>query len=410
MRILSTLEQFYQDLRAQKLRTALTILGITWGTVAVIVLLAFGVGLEAQTMKNMHGMGDGIVVMFGGTTAKAFQGFPDGRYIPLREDDVAILAQQIPEIGAISPEYRNNRTPVRRGIMTTSPGITGVYPVYGDMRNIVVEAGGRFLNELDMSQRRRVVVLGDGVKRLLFGDAPAVGEQVFIGQTPFTVIGVMQQKTQNSSYFSRDSDRIFIPSSTYRSLFGDRHLGNIVYQPVDPLQSDVVEQKVYEVMGRRYRFDPTDRDALGIWDTNETNQFLRYFFIGFNIFMGIIGSFTLTVGGIGVANIMYVVVRERTREIGIKRSVGARRADILRQFFLETFLIVGVGATFGFAIAFGLVELLALLPIQEFVGVPEVSPLVAAVTVSLLALIAVLSGYFPARRASRLDPVECLRY
>jgi putative ABC transport system permease protein len=409
MRFLATLSQFFYDLWAQRLRTTLTILGITWGTVAVIVLLAFGVGLEKQSRKNMHGMGDGIVVMFGGTTTKPFQGFPDGRDIPLREDDALMLAREIEDIRQISPEYIERNTPVRVSTSSTMPAITGIYPEYGDMRNVIPEAGGRFINPLDMQFRRRVAVLGDEIKRLLFADSSAVGRQIMVGETAFVVIGVMQKKTQNSSYNSRDSDRIFIPASTHRALFGDRYVNNIIYQPTDPTLSASIEARVYEVMGRRNRFDPSDEDALGIWDTGEFDKFMRAFFIGFNIFMGIIGSFTLTVGGIGVANIMYVVVRERTREIGVKRSVGARRRDILIQFFGETFLIVGIGALFGFAIAVALVKALSLLPIQDAVGTPEISSLVAATTMALLALIAFLAGFFPARKASRLDPVECLR-
>ena len=409
MKLASTIEQFLHDVRAQKLRTVLTVLGITWGTVSVVVLLAFGVGLERQTKKSMHGMGDGIVVMFPGRTSMAFGGFPDGRWIRLREEDATVMASEIEEIDLISPEYSRGSTPVRVGTANTRPNITGVYPAYGDMRNIIPATGGRFLNDRDQTQRRRVAVLGDGIKQLLFQDEDAVGRQVMIGETPFTVIGVMKEKTQNSSYNSRDADRVFIPASTHRSLFGDRYVNNIIYRPVDPLFSEAIEKQVYETLGRRHRFDPADEDALGIWDTGEADKFLRYFFIGFNIFMGIIGSFTLTVGGIGVANIMYVVVRERTHEVGIKRSLGARRRDILFQFFMEAFLIVVLGAGFGFLISIGLVKLLALLPIQEFVGTPAISPTVAVTTMILLSLIAVFSGFFPARKAAHLDPVECLR-
>lgn len=409
MRILTTLGQFFQDLRAQKLRTTLTILGITWGTVAVVVLLAFGAGLEKQSRKNMHGMGDGIVVMFGGSTTKPFEGFSDGRPIRLREDDAVILRKQIPDIVQISPEYMNRNTPARRGRINTTPAITGIYPVYGDMRNIIPEMGGRFINQLDQEKRRRVAVLGDEIKRLLFQDEEAVGQQIMIGETPFVVIGVMQPKTQNSSYNARDTDRLFMPASTFRSLFGDKYVNNIIYRPADPDLSDGIESRVYEVMGRRHRFDPSDEDALGIWDTNMMDRFMKNFFIGFNIFMGIIGSFTLTVGGIGVANIMYVVVRERTREIGIKRSVGATRNNILVQFFTETFLIVGIGAVLGFLIAYGLIALLAMLPFEDIVGTPQLSPTVAMTTMILLTFIAIFSGFFPARKAARLDPVECLR-
>ncbi len=410
MRLASTLTQFLQDIRSQKMRTTLTIMGITWGTVAVIVLLAFGVGLEKQSRKNMHGMGDGIVVMFGGQTTKPFQGFPDGRRVPLEESDVPILESEISDIRQISPEYLNRNTPVKRDRSTTTPAITGIYPVYGDMRNIIAEPGGRFINELDMKQRRRVIVLGDEIKNLLFGDdSTAVGQQVIVGQTPFVVVGVMQPKTQNSSYNSRDSDRVFIPASTFRSMFGDRYINNIIYRPEQPELVEAIESRVYQVMGQKKRFDPTDEDAIGLWDTNEADKFMKAFFTGFNIFMAIIGSFTLTVGGIGVANIMYVVVRERTKEIGVKRSVGARKRDILRQFFFETFMIVGLGAGLGFLIALGLIKGLSYLPIQDVVGTPKLSPLVAITTMSLLAIIAVLAGFFPARKAAALDPVECLR-
>ena len=277
------------------------------------------------------------------------------------------------------------------------------------MRNIIVEPGGRFINDLDLKLRRRVVVLGDEIKRLLFADQPAVGKQVLVGQTPFTVVGVMQKKIQNSSYNTRDQDRIFIPASTLKSVFGQTYLSNILYKPTDPDRSPQVRTAMYEVLGRKHKFDPTDKDALAVWDTNDMDRFLKYFHLGFNIFMMIIGSFTMTVGGIGVANIMYVVVRERTPEIGIKRSVGARRFDILSQIFIETFMIVAFGAALGFGLSIFIIKGLAYLPIKDFVGTPEMSPLVAMTTMGLLAVIAFFAGYFPARKASRLDPVECLR-
>lgn len=411
MRLPASLHHLVDDLRVQKLRSALTILGITWGTVAVVVLLSFGVGLEAAMKKNMHGVGDGIVLVFGGRTAKSYMGFPHGREIVLREEDVALLEREIPEIAEISPEYNERETPVRRGDAGSSPNITGVYPIFGEMRNIIPERGGRFLNDLDMAERRRVAVLGDEIATLLFPEeGDPVGKEFFIGDVPFTVVGVMVKKTQNMSYNGRDKDRIFIPASTHRAVLGSTRISDIIYRVSDPLLSEIVETKVRQTLGRRDSFDPEDKDALEVWDTREADKFIRYFFMGLNIFLGIVGSFTLTVGGIGVANIMYVVVRERTREIGIRRSIGASRADIMREFIAETFLIVSAGALLGFLISFGIVKLLGLLPIVEYVGRATISPVVATATITLLSAIAFLAGLFPARKAANLDPVECLRF
>jgi len=401
--------EFFADLRAQKLRTSLTVLGIAWGTVAVVVLLAFGVGLERQTRKRFHGLGDRIVILFGGRTTKPFAGFGTGRPIRLTADDVPILEREVSEIEYISPEFITRSARVRRGVKAAAPAVTGILPVYGFMRNIIAEAGGRFINDRDVAERRRVAVLGDELAKLLFGDESAVGQQVFLGDTPFTVVGVMRPKLQNSSYQQRDKDRVFIPATTQYALFGDRFLNNIVYRAKAPELTKAAEQRVYETMGRRYRFDPTDKDALAFWDTSEWETRFGQMFVAFHVFFAIVGSFTLLVGGIGVANIMYIVVRERTREIGVRRAVGATRADIMRQFFAEALMIVALGATLGLALSLGLVVGLGALPIKEFVGVPTISPAVLAATLVLLALVAFAAGLMPARRAAALDPVEALR-
>ena len=401
--------EFFADLRAQKLRTFLTVLGIAWGTVAVVVLLAFGVGLERQTRKRFHGLGDRIVILFGGRTTKPFAGFGDGRRIRLRADDVPIIARDVAEIEQISPEFITRSARVRRGVKAASPAVTGILPVYGLMRNIIAEAGGRFINDLDVAERRRVAVLGNELAKLLFGDESPVGQQVFLGDTPFTVVGVMRPKLQNSSYQQRDQDRIFIPATTHYALFGDPFLNNIVYRAKTPEITKQAERRVYETMGRRYKFDPTDKDALAFWDTSEWETRFGKMFVAFNMFFAIVGTFTLLVGGIGVANIMYIVVRERTPEIGLRRAVGATRARIMRQFFAEALMIVLMGATLGLLLSLALVAGLGGLPIKEFVGVPTISPTVLAATVALLGIVAFGAGLMPARRAAALDPVEALR-
>jgi len=404
------LSGFIADLRAQKLRTFLTVFGIVWGTVAIVVLLAFGEGFKRQLTVNMHGIGEGIAIMFPGQTTKAFQGFGSGRPIRFLEDDVRLLASQVKEIERISPEYSRHDVRIRVGQNAMNTLVAGVYPVYADMRNIIPEPGGRFVDEIDLRDRKRVALIGDEVKRLLFEDSDAIGRIVFVGDIPFTVIGVMQKKTQNSSYNRRDQDRLFIPSSTFSSVFGEPYLSNIIYRTVDPTRAEAVQDGIRSVLGKRYKFDPTDRDAVWIWDTTEFDKFLFYFFLAFNMFMGVVGAFTLAVGGIGVANIMYIVVQERTREIGIRRAVGAKKTTIMLQFFSETFLIIGIGAVIGFLIAVGLAQALQFIPIREFVGTPEISAIVVLTTVSVLGLIGFAAGLLPARRAANLNVVDCLRY
>jgi putative ABC transport system permease protein len=406
--LLTIISEFISDLRAQKLRAFLTTFGLIWGTVAIIVLIAFGVGFKKQLSANMHGMGERIAIMWPGKTTKVFEGYGTGRFLSFIEDDANLLSARIPEIAALSPEY-TRRTPVRVGQNILNPGVTGIYPIYGEMRNIIPEMGGRFIDDLDMQQRRRVVVLGDKVKEFLFADNDAIGKLVYVGDVPFTVIGVMQKKTQPSSYNMRDQDRIFIPASTYSSVYGQIRLSDIIYRAADPARTEEVNEQVRQVLGQRYKFDPKDKDAVWIWDTSGFDKFMFYFFLGFNIFMGLIGSFTLGVAGIGVANIMFVVVQERVREIGVKRASGAKKSNILFQFFMETAFIVGIGSSIGFVIAYGIIQLMQFIPIKDFVGTPVLSLGVVAATVIVLSVIGFVAGVMPARRAANLDVVDCLR-
>lgn len=412
MSFLSNIHILLRDLLAQKLRTFLTLFGIMWGTMSVILLLAFGSGVHKQNSKNMKGIGEGVVIVWGGTTGKAYQGFNRGRNIRLQEADVEILRREIPEIRFISPEYSTRSAKIRGPLNVEQTNITGVIPEYEDIRNVFAAPGGRFLNDNDLAQNRRVAFVGNKLRDFLFGDGKEViGEHIYIGDTPFIIIGVLQEKVQNSSYNTRDENRVFIPSSTYQSIFGDRYVANIVYKPETPEMSSYIERRLYEVLGKRYTFDPTDKDALWIWDTASFTKIFDQFMMGFKIFLGIIGAFTLTVGGIGVANIMYVVVKERTPEIGIKRAVGAKQKHILFQFFFESTIIVFSGAIIGFLLAAGLVGAMQNLPedVTEAIGTPILSSEVAIASVLLLSLVAFLAGYFPARRASVIDPVEALR-
>jgi putative ABC transport system permease protein len=403
------LSEFLLDLRAHKLRSFLTIFGIIWGTVAIVVLLAFGMGFKKRLTKQFHGLGEHIVIMWPGQTTRPYAGFGIGRPVTFIESDADLLRLQVRDVTAVSQEYIKWGTPVRVGQNIVSPAVTGIIPIYGEIRNIIPELGGRFINDLDITLRRRVIVLGNEVKTFLFGEENAIGKLVYVGNVPFTVVGVMLKKDQDSSYAQRDKDRVFIPASTFSTVFGITRLNNIIFQVADAHRSEEIMADVRRVLSNRYRFDPEDKDAVPMWDTTMMDAFASNFFLAFNSFLGLIGSFTLAVAGLGVANIMFIVVQERTSEIGVKRAVGARKRDILLQVFLETCFIVFIGSAIGFGIAVGVIEAMQHVPIDEFVGKPVLSVEVAVATVGVLTLISLLAGLMPARRAANLDVVECLR-
>ncbi len=401
--------QFLRDLRAQRLRMFLTVFGIIWGTAAVTLLLAFGEGLHAKVVKDQKGLGENIVICWPSRTSRPWQGLPRGRRIRLTDEDIELLRREVPEIAYISGEYSAEDAKLKVGRKTVTPLVTAANPEFAVMRNLIPQPGGRYVNSEDMALRRRVVFLGDDLAKDLFGEkVDAVGRVVEIQDAPFQVVGVMQQKEQDSSYNDRDKDQAFIPSTTYKGMFGGKYVENFVFQVADVRRVETAKKKVLATLGNKYRFDPEDEEAIGMWDTTEGMKFLDTFFLAFRMFLGIVGAFTLVVGGIGVSNIMNVAVEERTKEIGIKMALGAKKRYVLGQFLTETFLITLIGGAIGFGISWAIC---AAFPekLEEFVGRPEISLKVGLTTTAILGGIALVAGWFPARSAANLDPVEALR-
>ena len=409
------LEEFYGDLRAQKTRAFLTMLAVTWGTIAVVLLLSFGEGLKRNFEKGSKGLGEGIIVVWPGTTAKPFRGFPQGRELHFTQEDVELLRASVPIIAHSSPEMRRWGTNVTWGRTTLSKPVVGVEPDYGDMRNQIPEAGGRFLDAIDEREKRHVAFLGDKTKQELFGDVDAIGKTFLVNKESFVVVGVMKHKIQMGTYSGPDENNVVIPLSTFRSMFGRRTLSDFVVKADRPDENKELGAELYRVLGARLGFDPTDKRALSTWDTVESQRITRNISIGIEMFLGVIGALTLLIGGVGVANIMYAVVKERTREIGVKMALGAKRRWIIVPFVLEGLVYTFIGGALGITIATVLVSLTAFIPIDKnqvmsFLGRPTLSPMIGIATSMILGLIGLLAGYFPARRAASVDPAATLRY
>jgi putative ABC transport system permease protein len=393
--------------RSQKLRTFLTIFGIVWGTVAVSLLLAFGHGLHRQMIKSMAGLGDRIVIAWPMRTSMTFEGLGKGRAMRMMEEDIDYLVAQVELIDGISSEYSQTLI-ARYGERQRSVDVSGVAPAYGTMRNMIPAVGGRFINDLDVERRRRVVFVGDRLAEDLFGTREIVGESVMIHGSPFLVVGVLVPKEQDSAYSGRDHSKLIIPGSTFRALTGDKYMNNFIYKAPTPELNEALNEQVRKALSSRLRFHPEDDQAVQLWDTTEMFVFMDAFMLGFQVFLGIMGVLTLTVGGIGVSNIMNVVVEERTREIGIKMALGARGRAILTQFLLETMAFTAIGGAIGLAISFGICSAFPT-NLEEYVGIPTLSPSLAFLTAAFLGLVGFLAGFFPARDASRLDPVVAMK-
>jgi putative ABC transport system permease protein len=406
----------FRDLVRQPLRTALTLSGVVWGTFSVILLLAFGDSVSKAQIKRFHGMGTGIVLVFPSRTTLPWQGFIRGKPVRITPEMAEAIPEKVPGIEVLSPEFVGSRL-IRYGRKEFRNTVRGVNPSFELMRNTIAEKG-RFIDPEDMTDRKRVCFIGDVLATDLFAAEEPVGKTVFVDSVPFTVVGVMRTKLQSSNYNGQRDERCaFIPWTTYASLYGAKYVSNIIFRPLDRDRSKAVMTGVKIHLAQLVGFDPADPDALGIWDTMEFEKQFTTFFLAFTIFLGVLGAFTLLVGGIGVASIMRVVVDERTREIGVKLAVGARRRTILLQFFSESLAIMFLGGLAGFGLAAGVLGAInalargttADLSFTGFIGVPVLNPLVVVSTVLILLAIGVVSGIIPARTAASTDPIEALR-
>lgn len=403
-----------RTLWAHKLRTALTMFGIAWGIFSITLMVAATQGLRLGLQRNAASFGKDIMIVFAGRTSMQAGGMRAGRPVRWNEDDYRFVGEQSPACRHVLPEL-GNQVPLRSAYNSGNLLVEGSLPPFAVYRTIPV-AAGRFYNDADVANVNRVAFIGSDAKRQLFGGRPAIGQTLWLADIPYTVIGVMKKKEQNSDYDGMDVRKIFIPFTAMIRDFPNRPpapphtIDRLIVVPKSLALHEDCKREVRAALGLLHHFNPKDKEAAGIWDTIKDAQANALIMDGMEYFLWAVGIVTLFLGGLGVMNVMLVAVRERTREIGVRKAIGATRRSVLSQFFIETAIIAFLSGGIGMGAAYGLCALVDLLPMpQIFAGLlPTWQSGVASFL--LLALVAILSALYPARRAASVDPIEALRY
>lgn len=422
--------QVFDNLRAHKLRSILTMFGILWGVVSVVILSATGEGFQQGNQAVLEQLGRNVAIVWGGRTTMQAGGERAGTLVRLTYSDVEAVRREAALVAVVSAEI-NRTLRIKSRFNDTSLQVHGVEPAYQGIRTIDVDEG-RLLSEADECEGRRVALVGAEAWEQLFGNRPSIGERLLIRGVPYTIVGRIRRKDQDSSYSGQDNSKLFVPFTAMARDFPrpDVPPGTLSQILVAPHQTVVdalpgvlaartgairdidwpLERNVREVLARHRGFDPRDRDAIRVWDTSIESLMFGRIISAMKRFFSIVGVITLLLGGVGVMNIMLVAVRERTREIGVRKALGATTSAIQRQFFLEGLLLTLFSGALGFMLAAGIMLAVNQLPMPaRFAGMVLTWPS-ALLAIGTLISVGVITATYPARRAALLPPVEALRY
>ena len=414
MRWRELFSETFRALAANKMRSFLTMFGIGWGVMSIMLMVAAGEGLRVGQQAAQRTLGKDILIVMPGRTSLQAGGQRAGRRVYVEMDDVETSRRDCPAVALLTPELGRTGVMVRSSYNSGSFRVTGALPFFRDIRSLTL-AQGRFWNDSDEQARLRVAMLGDEVRKQLFGARSGVGETIQIGEFPYQVIGALQKKEQDSNYDGPDNQKIFIPLAAVATDFPARppatptSVDRLIATPVSIHRHEEANAQIRRSIARLRRFDPADKDAVYIWDTIKAAQVFQTVTDSMQYFLGTVGVVTLALGGIGVMNIMLVSITERTKEIGLRKALGATRAAIMTQFFSEALLLTLASGGAGFALGLGLCWAVNRLPMPTYFAGLLVTPAVGLFAALALALVGVASGLYPARVAAHLTPIEALR-
>jgi putative ABC transport system permease protein len=418
MSVSSVFREAGQALRFNRRRSILTTSSLAWGVACFVILYSYGEGFHLALRTAFLQVGSDLILMYSGQTSTQAGGERAGRKVRVERTDVDAIREAVPMVAAISPEMMMGGMTVVRGYRSQTTMVRAVNVAYGRIRNQSMETG-RWLVPEDEIGKRRVAVLGAEAASKLFGEIPPEGEEIAINGLRFTVIGVLRTKTQVANYNTPDNECAFIPYET-ASLYRDlKYPDDIVWMPVNPVFREQAVRQARETMARLHNFSANDERAVHSIVFNEYIRLVDTMGIALRVLLGFIGTLTLAIGGVGLANIMLVSVTQRTREIGMLKSIGATRRAILAQFLLEAVAIVTVGGIIGVAAGWAVTVVLGSLPLlgplfHQTNGAGDIrlriSTFAVITSTALLEGIGLIAGLLPAIKAARLDPIEALRY
>jgi len=393
---------------SHKARTIAALFGIVWGTITVILLLAIGDGYYKKSMEDLSFLNNGTIFGWGGYTSLSYKGVPLAQKINLRIKEVSQIVDNIPGVKDFSPMYRAS-VEIKSDVASIDTRIQGVSASHDEMMQIEHTKGSRFINPIDIQHKNRVIFIDDKLSKTLFKDDSPLEKTIYVQGIPFTVIGIQNPDPEKATHFAGENTG-YIPYTSFLSIFGDQNMRLIFVTPEKPEYSARIKTNLKNLLALNLHFDPADDEAFNMPNLAEAQVFITWFFRVVKVFLLFCGVLTLSIGGLGTANMMFLIVTERTREVGLRISLGAKHSDIMKQFMLEALCLVGLGGLIGAIISGTVLLVLQNITLPEWLGVPHATFSSAFTTFIVITFVGLMAGYFPARRAANMEPVKALAF